>query len=342
MTIMTEGKNSIYLTAPALFVDTEKDTAAWASKYIVNNPNIKWIIGNYVESDNANSNGQYWEYNDLRMSQPTINHSPMNIDHHAHDIVGTWVASEMMLPTDNSNIINPYIETLGAFWKYYFPEKLRQVENAYESGQLFISMECVSDSITCVGENGCGASFAYAGPVSDTYCSHIQERSSHRQLNQSKFLGGALIMPGNRPGWKAAEVKELSALTTDEQKDIILREIAKSSPHLNNIEIENTMWAIQMQSIQNEMEKDMSAEWAQKMQLIQMKDIARQFNTARRMKLAKEGMALPDGSFPIVNVSDLKNAIKAIGLAKDPAMAKAHIKKRAAALGASKLIPANW
>jgi hypothetical protein len=52
-----------------------------------------------------------------------------------------------------------------------------------------------------------------------------------------------------------------------------------------------------------------------------------------RKKSAEKGHALPDGSYPIENVEDLKNAIQAIGRAKDPAKAKAHIKKRARALG---------
>jgi len=61
-----------------------------------------------------------------------------------------------------------------------------------------------------------------------------------------------------------------------------------------------------------------------------------------RKELAREGEALPDGSFPIANVQDLKNAIRAVGRAKDPAAAKAHIKRRAKALGQSKLIPDTW
>jgi len=51
---------------------------------------------------------------------------------------------------------------------------------------------------------------------------------------------------------------------------------------------------------------------------------------------------MPDGSFPIVTLQDLKNAIKAHGRAKNPEAAKAHIKKRARALGHTELIPKNW
>lgn len=51
---------------------------------------------------------------------------------------------------------------------------------------------------------------------------------------------------------------------------------------------------------------------------------------------------MPDGSFPIESKADLKNAIQAIGRAKNPAAAKAHIKRRARALGCADMIPEGW
>ncbi len=65
----------------------------------------------------------------------------------------------------------------------------------------------------------------------------------------------------------------------------------------------------------------------------------REVSAEEREKLADKGYALPDGSFPIANVEDLKNAIKAYGRAKDQAAAAKHIAKRAKALGAEDLIP---
>jgi hypothetical protein len=62
-----------------------------------------------------------------------------------------------------------------------------------------------------------------------------------------------------------------------------------------------------------------------------------------REKLAKEGKALKDGSFPIRNVSDLKNAIQAFGRAKDKDAAKKHIIKRAKELQRYyDLVPEEW
>lgn len=74
-----------------------------------------------------------------------------------------------------------------------------------------------------------------------------------------------------------------------------------------------------------------------------MDDVAkREFSSDERKAAAKQGQALPDGSFPIKTVGDLENAIRAYGRAKDKAAAKAHIIKRAKALGASDKIPEAW
>jgi hypothetical protein len=59
----------------------------------------------------------------------------------------------------------------------------------------------------------------------------------------------------------------------------------------------------------------------------------REFNQEERDRDAKSGAALPDGSFPIHNAGDLKNAMRAIGRSKNPGKAKAHIRARARALG---------
>jgi hypothetical protein len=68
----------------------------------------------------------------------------------------------------------------------------------------------------------------------------------------------------------------------------------------------------------------------------------RDFSQSERDAAAKKGHAMPDGSFPIENGQDLRNAIQAIGRAKNPAAAKAHIRKRAAALGMTDMLPEGW
>lgn len=68
----------------------------------------------------------------------------------------------------------------------------------------------------------------------------------------------------------------------------------------------------------------------------------REFSTKEREKAAAKGQAMSHGGFPIKNESDLRNAIKAIGRAKNRSAAIAHIKKRARALGLTSLLPEKW
>lgn len=64
----------------------------------------------------------------------------------------------------------------------------------------------------------------------------------------------------------------------------------------------------------------------------------REFSTNERRTLARSGAAMSDGSFPIVSVGDLRNAIQAVGRAKNRSAALAHIKRRARALGRGDLV----
>jgi hypothetical protein len=66
------------------------------------------------------------------------------------------------------------------------------------------------------------------------------------------------------------------------------------------------------------------------------------YSDKERQALARRDMALPDGSFPIVNVSDLRNAIQAVGRASNYAKARNHIIRRAEALGQTDLLPEDW
>lgn len=67
-----------------------------------------------------------------------------------------------------------------------------------------------------------------------------------------------------------------------------------------------------------------------------------EFTKEEREKLAKEGLALPDGSFPIRNKQDLRDAIAAIGLGRNYQKTKKWIIKRARELDAVDMLPEKW
>lgn len=70
--------------------------------------------------------------------------------------------------------------------------------------------------------------------------------------------------------------------------------------------------------------------------------VKREFSDKERRRLAEEGLAMPDGSYPIVTVEDLRNAIRAYGRAKDKEAVKRWIIRRARALGRTDLLPDEW
>lgn len=68
----------------------------------------------------------------------------------------------------------------------------------------------------------------------------------------------------------------------------------------------------------------------------------REFDTEMRKEMADKGTAMDDGSYPIANTGDLKNAIQAFGRSKNKDATKAHIIKRAKALGKTDMLPEDW
>jgi len=69
----------------------------------------------------------------------------------------------------------------------------------------------------------------------------------------------------------------------------------------------------------------------------------RDYDAETRRAFAEKGWALPDGSYPVADKSDLQNAIHAIGRGKTPHGAiRNHIIKRAKALGATNMLPPDW
>ncbi|MBV8125200.1 MAG: hypothetical protein JO370_14135, partial [Paucibacter sp.] len=67
-----------------------------------------------------------------------------------------------------------------------------------------------------------------------------------------------------------------------------------------------------------------------------------EFSDKERKKLAKEGEAEENGSYPIENEEDLKNAIQAYGRSKNKVATKRWIKKRAKELDKESLLPDSW
>ena len=67
-----------------------------------------------------------------------------------------------------------------------------------------------------------------------------------------------------------------------------------------------------------------------------------QLSTGDRSTMAEQGIALPDGSFPIPDEAHLHAAIRLVGQAQDPQSAMNHIIERAHAMGMQHALPPAW
>jgi hypothetical protein len=73
-------------------------------------------------------------------------------------------------------------------------------------------------------------------------------------------------------------------------------------------------------------------------------EVFRDYSAAERRRMARDGRALSDGSFPIANCADAADAIHSIGRAAPAkrARAEAHIRKRVRSLSCSGSIFDRW
>lgn len=308
--------DEILIARATLLDDSGDRLTAWAEKHVRKDPQLAWILGNFVEADNANSNGHIFPLDDLRdYSVATIEHKPLNMLHHEQYIIGAYAGGELLFPTgeaadDNSTIV----EALSFMWKHIFHEEFALVQRAQKEGALFYSMEASAQELTFVDFDN--KRVPYMGRTHESY--PTKDLKAKRILHKPHFGGGAIIIPPVRPGWTHADIKQLDALVKErpELAESLYDGFQAEAPHLD------------------------AKTWEALM--LKVMDQARDFSPEDRKKKAKSGVAMPDGSFPIPDKDALRRAIRLAGNAKNPAAAKAHIRKRAKALGAEDMIPDTW
>ena len=169
--------------------------------------------GRLVEAEQANRNGAFWSQNDLEFGLPSVGHGPLNWGHDATTIVGTLVDPALINGEQAAAAgVGPHIQTGAVMWAFLNPEKARTLRDYIEAGTAWLSMECVSQEIACVGPNGCGKTMPYVDAQlrHGLACEHIKERSSHRRFINPVFQGAAVIVPPQAPGWADADITGIS------------------------------------------------------------------------------------------------------------------------------------
>ena len=223
-----------HVATPASCFEEDKEIAwAAARERITPRPDIGWIIAKYVdlstpESIRPNENGHIFMIGQGEAAYRQIVDTPLNWLHHDRQIVGHYVASEVMyhLPVGESVPVaaldddpGAHIETLASFYRDVYPLHWEKVRDAHAEGRLWQSMEARPQSVTCHKEGCCGETFPFAGSWSDSYCASMQKPDREFILNDPYFIGGAVVVPPNSPGWRDASSLEVATYIETHQEE---------------------------------------------------------------------------------------------------------------------------
>jgi hypothetical protein len=113
-------------------------------------------------------------------------------------------------------------------------------------------MECVAETLTITRPDGEQQDFPYMGPAAEPY-GDWGGRENVRRFNNPHFLGGALVVPPAKPGWKGAEINELADLvnTNAAEAEAVYDTIKDAAPHLDPKIWEELMLTVMAKAKQN-------------------------------------------------------------------------------------------
>lgn len=152
------------------------------------------VSGPLVRAGEPNRNGALFLVEDLKFGLTSIAGQPITVNH-GEFAVGWIGTAEMQSQPDLGDFVN--ID--APIWAQRFPTIWGQVEKAHAEGQAFFSMECVPSKVGCMG---CGVEAA----TLDSACDHIIKRSAARRQISPTFIGAALVLPPEKPGWPDARL----------------------------------------------------------------------------------------------------------------------------------------
>lgn len=225
---------------------------AWAERHVWRDPDLKWIIGNYIEADRQNSNGHYFPLPDVPAGIESLRGKALNMLHRERYVVGHYVGAQLLDENgvemsaedvvarsgseDSSKIqgvSRPTVEAVAAFYWTRFPEEYEDIQRAHATGSLYFSMEAVPKEVSCLT---CDKRVAFDGLSSESYCSHMDGPVGPKRLHEPRFLGGAIIIPPVKPGWSQAEIKTIARKVMEEDEgglEALYSAFEETSPQLD-------------------------------------------------------------------------------------------------------------
>jgi hypothetical protein len=255
--MLTHTQHGWRVTATALLLGEGDDQLrAWAERHVRQDPDLRWILGNFVEADRPNDNGHIFPLEDLVTAQHTVVGKPLNMLHRTHYIVGAFAGAQLLtqegaeLTLADARLVgaadaHPYVEALAGMWHQRFPEEFFNIKRAHAEGSLFFSMEAIPSEVSCPT---CETRVAYAGLEHASYCDHMQGQIGPKRLHQPVFGGGAIIIPPVKPGWSRADISTISKLAEAAEAEALYAGFADAAPHLDPVAWESLMLEVVKQA----------------------------------------------------------------------------------------------
>lgn len=153
------------------------------------------VSGPLVRAGEPNKNGALFLLEDLQFGLSSIAGQPITVNH-GEFAVG-WVESASLAAQPD---LGDYVDMEARVWATRFPTVWAQTEQAHAAGQAFFSMECVPSKVGCMN---CGVETA----VMNDACDHIIRRTAPRRQIMPTFIGAALVLPPEKPGWADARLQ---------------------------------------------------------------------------------------------------------------------------------------
>lgn len=153
------------------------------------------VSGPLVRAGEPNRNGALFLKEDLQFGLGSIAGQPITVNH--GDFAVGWIATASIEAQPD---LGDFINFSARIWSQRFQETWQKVEAAHASGQAFFSMECVPTKVGC---GNCGIETA----TMEGACDHIIRRTAPRRQISPTFIGAALVLPPEKPGWGDARLR---------------------------------------------------------------------------------------------------------------------------------------
>lgn len=142
-----------------LLGESDDRLQAWAEHHVRSEPDLKWLLGNFIEAERANSNGHIFPLDEIKAGLPSIQYKALDMLHHDQYCVGAFAGgglvdskgNELKADDQPAEGAYPVMESLAAMWYKRFPDEFLAIRGAHAEGALYY---CVDPTTECLTDRG--------------------------------------------------------------------------------------------------------------------------------------------------------------------------------------------